>query len=139
MLADDDAAAGHQGVGGLTLGGGIIPGVGVLHVHVRLGDDGLNAQQERSVAADHLGIGERAHIAHIGVGHGALIHQRLELHAGHNAGDIAGLICIGEDVLVVGKAGRGGQIAGAGDEGDIGIFLGGRLHMHLVAVGNRRR
>ena len=39
--------------------------VGVLHVHVGLGDDGLDAQQESGVAADHLGIGERAHIANV--------------------------------------------------------------------------
>ena len=135
MLADDDAAAGHQGIGGLALSHGIIPGVGVLHVHVGLGDLGLDAQQEGGVAADHLGIGERAHVAHIGVGDGAGVHQLLELHAGHHAGDVAGLIGVGEDVLVVVQAGGGGQVAGAGHEGHIGILAGGLLHVHLMAVG----
>ena len=135
MLADDDAAAGHQGIGGLALSHGIVPGVGVLHVHMGLGHLGLDAQQEGGVAADHLGIGERAHVAHIGIGDGAGVHQLLQLHAGHHAGDVAGLIGVGEDVLVVVQAGVGGQIAGAGHEGHLGIVRGGLLHVHLMAVG----
>src|SRR5699024_413928 len=117
VLADDDAAVGHQGVGGLALSGGIIPGVGVLDLHVGLRDDGLDAQEEGGVAADHLGVGVGAHIAHLGVGDGAVSHQLLELHAGHHAGDVAGLVGVGEDVLEVVQPGYTGLVAGAGHKG----------------------
>ena len=41
-----------------------------------------------------LGIGIGTHIAHLGIGDGAGVHQLFQLHAGHHAGDVAGLICI---------------------------------------------
>lgn len=56
---------------------------------------------------------------------------------GHHAGDVAGLICIGEQVLVVVQTGGGGHVAGAGDEGNVGIILGGIQHVALVAIGVR--
>jgi hypothetical protein len=37
VLADDDAALGHQSVGSFGLGGDVKPGVGVLNVHGALG------------------------------------------------------------------------------------------------------
>ena len=135
MLADNDAAVGHQLVGSLALGGQIIPGAGVLNFHVRLGDDGLDAQEEGGVAADHLSVGISAHVADLGIGDGTGVHQLLELHAGHHAGDVAGLIGVGEDILVVIEAGTGSQVAGAGDKGHVGIIRGRILHEGLMTVG----
>ena len=135
MLADDNAAASHQDVGCLALRRGIIPAVGVLNVHVSLGHDGLNAQQERGVARYHLGIGEGTHIAHIGVCHGTGVHQLLELHAGHNAGYIARLIDIGEEVLEIVQTSNAGLITRTRHERDGRILLGGAEHVSLMTIG----
>lgn len=53
---------------------------------------------------------------------------------GNHAGDVAGLIRIGEDVLEVVKTGYAGLVAGAGDEGDVLILTGSLEHIGLVAV-----
>ena len=100
-----------------------------------LGDDGPDAQEEGGVAGDHLGIGVSAHIAHVGIGDGTGVQELLELHAGHHAGDIAGLVGVGEDVLQVGQAGGGGVVAGAGDEDHVLELGGSLLHVALMAVG----
>lgn len=73
VLADDDAALGDQSVGSFALGNGMIPGVGVLDIHVGIGNDALDAKIEGGVAGNHFVIGIGAYIAHIGIDHGARI------------------------------------------------------------------
>ncbi|MPM21169.1 hypothetical protein SDC9_67612 [bioreactor metagenome] len=135
VLADDDAAAADQRVGGLALGLDVKPRVGEGHVHVGVGHDGADAQEEGGVAGNHLGKGIRADVADVRIGDRAGVHQLLELHAGHDAGDIAGLIDV---VKVVGKVGHAsGSGVGAGGVGkvDVGIFRCGLHEIRLVAEG----
>ena len=99
------------------------------------GNDGLDAQEECGVTGNHLSIGISADVTDVGIGDSAGIHQLLELHAGDNAGDVTGLIGVGEHILQVAQTGNGSGIAGAGHEGDVGIFLGNRLHVGLMAIG----
>ena len=134
MLADDGAALAHQSDGSFVFGNGIIPGVGVLNVHVSFGNDGLDAQEESGITGNHFRIGESADITDIGIGNSASIQQLLQLHTGDNAGDIAGLIRIGEDVLEVVKTGVGSGIAGAGYKDLVRILTGDLLHIGLMAV-----
>ena len=133
MLANDDAALGDQSVGSFAFGNGIIPGVGVLDIHVGFGNDALDAKIEGGVAGNHFVIGIGAYIAYIRIGHGARIHELLELHARYHAGDVTALEGVGEDVGGVGGAGSG-HVAGASNEGHIGILSGGLHHVGLVAV-----
>ena len=135
VLADDAAAARHQRLSGLALVLNVEPGVGVLHVHVRLGDDGLDAEEEAGVAGDHFRVGERADVADVRVGDEALIHHFLELEAGDEAGDVTGLKGHVERVVEVGQAGLERGVAGHGDELNVGGLLGGLLAVGLVAVG----
>ena len=143
VLADDDAAIGNELLGGLVLLAQIEPGAGVLDFHPSVLIDGLDAQIERGVAGDDLGIGERADIADLdlavlGLVLGldlAFLVELGDLHTGDNTGDIARLIDIGEGVgEVVQTRGLGG-ITGHGDKLDIGELAGGLLCIGLVAIG----
>ncbi len=145
MLADDAAAAGNQGVGGLGLAGDIKPGAGIDHFHGHIGHDGLHAQEESGVARDHLGIGISADIADlygavrgiVGVCQFAVFDQLGQLHAGHDAGNITGLIHAGEVVDNIIKSAGGGLGSGGGQENHVGILGGGLDHIGLMgeAVG----
>ena len=135
MLADDDAAAGHQSLGGLGLSLQVEPGVGVLDVHVRGGDDGLDAQEEAGVAGDDFRVGIRADVADVGIGDLAGVHEFLELHTGDDAGDVTGLKGHVERVVEVGEAGLERAVAGHGNDLDLGVLRGGELRELLMAVG----
>ncbi|MPM59090.1 hypothetical protein SDC9_105928 [bioreactor metagenome] len=135
MLADDDAAAADQGIGGLALSGDIKPGVGVGHVHMCGGNDGADAQEERGVAGNHFRIGIGAHIADVGIGDGAGIHQLLQLHAGHDTGDIAGLIDIVEEVAEIGESRGLGMSTGCVGKVNVGILLSGLHNIGLMTEG----
>ena len=142
MLADDDAAAGHQGVGSLGLGGDVEPGVGVGHVHDHVLNHGLDAQEEGGVAGDDLGIGISADVADLDVailvevlgGEGVVGEQLSDLHAGDHAGDVAGLIDLGEGVGEVVQAGAVRGVAGHGDELNLRELGSGLLAVGLMAV-----
>ncbi|MPM52979.1 hypothetical protein SDC9_99743 [bioreactor metagenome] len=134
VLADDAAALGNQGVRSFRFSGRIIPRVGIGHVHVRIGNDALDAKIEAGEAADHFGIRISADITDIRIGHNACIQHFLELHAGNDAGDIAALKRVGERVLEVGQSAQGSAVTSHGDEGHVRIFGSGLLHVGLMAV-----
>ena len=147
MLTDDDAALRDERLGGSAFLVDIKPGVGIhdLHGHVR--NDGANAQEESGIAGDNLGVVISADVAdlHVAVrikrvgllfsGEGAVAEHFGDLHAGHNAGHVAGLIHLGEGILEVIKAGKRGEVAGHGNEGHVRVFLSGQRHVALMAVG----
>ena len=135
MLADDDAAAAHQRVGRLSFTGDVKPRVGVGHVHVGGGDDGRDAQEERGVAGNHFRVRISAHVAHIGIGDGARVHHFLQLHAGHDSGDVTGLVDVVEEVAEVGKALGFGMGASGVGKVDVRIFLSGLNHVSFVTEG----
>ena len=134
MLTDDDAAAGHKGLSGLVLLIEIEPGGGVHNVHMSLGNDGLDAEEERGVAGNDLRIGVSADVADVGIGNGAGVHELLELHTGDDAGDVTGLIGVGEDVDDVAELTYVGGIAGSRNEDDVGELLSGLHHIGLMTV-----
>ncbi len=101
VLADEDAALAHESVCGFTLGCYVCPAVCKGDVHVRFGDYASDSEQEGCVARNYLGIGIGSDIAYIGVFYLACVQKLLELHAGNNAGDIAGLEYLGEEVYEV--------------------------------------
>ena len=127
MLGDDAAAVVNEGLGHLGLQSGAGPGVGVHDLHGHLGVHALGAQIEGGEAGDHLGKGIGAHIAQLGVA------DLLGLHAGGDAGQVAGLKDFGEIVVVVGVLGGGGLIAGGVAELNLRILLSQGDHKLLVA------
>ena len=127
MLGDDAAAVVNEGLGHLGLQGGAGPGVGVHDLHGHLGVHALGAQIEGGEAGDHLSEGVGAHIAQLGVA------DLLGLHAGGDAGQVAGLKDLGEVVVVVGVLGAGGLVAGGVAELDLRVLLGQGDHELLVA------
>ena len=143
MLADDDAATLDEGGGALTLGGLVEPGVGVLNIHVHIGDDGTDAKEEGGVAGDHLSVGVGAHVADLVVAVSidvlvrdlAFIDELLQLHARDDAADIARFKDVGEGVVEVGETGSLGGVARHGDELDFGMLLSSLLGVGLVAIG----
>ena len=143
MLADDDAAVGDQSLGSLVLSGDVEPGVGVLHLHGDIGNDALQAKEERGVAGNDLCVRISADIADLDLAVSSLVlvfdlafvDELLQLHAGDNAADVAGLIDAGEGVVEVGQAVGSGGIAGHRDELHIGIFLSCQKAEGLMAVG----
>ena len=141
MLADDDAAAAHQGVGGLSLGIGVEPGAGVENVHNNVFNYALYAKIVGGVAGNDLSIRESADVTelyvavfHIGIGDLAFVYELLKLHAGNNAGNITGLIGVAESVLEVLQSADGSGIAGHGGEHYVGVFIGSLLHIGLMAI-----
>ncbi|MPM90766.1 hypothetical protein SDC9_137888 [bioreactor metagenome] len=134
MLTDDDGASGHQSIGGFAFSDWIIPGIGVLNIHMSFGNDGLDSQKERGVAADHFRIGECPDITDIRIFDFSFVHEFLQLLAGNNAGNIAGFIDIWENILQVGQFGWSSQIACRCDKGDFRILSGSTLHVHLMTV-----
>ena len=134
VLGNQNAAALNQLVGAFLLGGLIIPGTGEGNIHGHGGNDGANAQEEGGIAGDHLGIGEGAHVADLGVGVGdfAGLHHGLQLHTGGNTGQVAALIDGGESIVVVGQALGVGAGAGGMAELNIGILFGSLNHVVLM-------
>src|SRR5699024_8635228 len=104
-----------QGLGGLAFAFGIIPGIGNLHDDLRVRIDGGHAHGEGVDAGGALAV-----LA----AHGADVTDLigLGLHAGGDAGEIAGLINAAEIVVEVGVV---GLIAGGVGEEHVGI-LGGQ-------------
>ena len=135
MLGNEHAAIGDQGLGGLLFQSHVGPAVGVAHLHGRGGAHAAGAQEEAGVAGDNLSEGERAHIADLGGlgGDGAVLDHLIELHAGHNAADIAGLIDGGEVVVDVGQPAGAGGGAGRVAELNVGIFGSGLEHIAFLA------
>lgn len=123
--------------------GDVEPGVGVLHLHGDIGNDALQAKEERGVAGNDLCVRISADIADLDLAVSSLVlvfdlafvDELLQLHAGDNAADVAGLIDAGEGVVEVIKAVGSGGIAGHRDELHIGIFLSCQKAEGLMAVG----
>lgn len=63
MLADDDRTVGDQGLGGSALLVDVEPGVGVHDLHLDIGVNALDAQEEGGVAGDDLGVVVGADVA----------------------------------------------------------------------------
>ena len=147
MLADDDRTVGDQGLGGSALLVDVEPGVRVHDLHLDIGVDALNAQEEGGVAGNDLGVVVSADIADLDLavsseavrlglgGQGAGLDQLLDLHTGNHTGDIAALVHRGEGVVEVVAAGDGSKVTGHGNKVDIGVLLSLLDHVGLVAVG----
>ena len=135
MLGNEHAAVSDQGLGGLLLQRHVGPAVGVANLHGGGGAHAAGAQEEAGVAGDHLSEGEGAHIADLGGlgGDAAVLDHLVELHAGHHAADIAGLIDGGEVVVDIGQLAGAGGGAGRVAELDVGIFGSGLEHVALLA------
>ena len=132
VLGDDAAVVGvHQGLGGLLLQGLVAPGVDHVHMDHRVGVGGLRAQSEGVDAGAGLGVVqvEGGHIADVVV---ALLQG---LHAGGDAGQVAGLIDAAEVVVEVGVV---GHIAGAVGEDHVFILLGLVVHGLDIAEGDAK-
>ena len=136
VLTNDYAATADKGVCSFCFSSGIIPRVGIHNIHVYIGYDGLDAEEESGVAGNYFCIGVSANIAYIGIRYGACVHELLELHTGYDTGYIAALEGVGEDVAVVIHAFlKGSHITGSGDELYFGIFHSSLQHEGLMAVG----
>ena len=137
MLRDQLAAVGDELVGAFLLGGLVIPAAGEGDFHGGRGADRAGAQEEGGVAGDHFGVGERAHIADLGLFGGELAggDHLIQLHAGHDTGQIAALVDGSKGVVVVGQVLGVGLGAGGMAELHIRELLGGLDHEILVAEG----
>lgn len=132
MLTNDDAALRNKRFGSSAFLIDIKPGIGVHDFHGHIRHDGTDAEEESGVAGNDLSVVVSADITdlHIAVGiegiglllggEGSVAEHFSQLHAGHDAGHIAGLIHLGECVLEIVKAGKRGEVASHGDEGHIG-------------------
>ena len=93
VLADDDRTVGDQGLGGSALLVDVEPGVRVHDLHLDIGVNALDAQEEGGVAGDDLGVVVGADVADLDLavsgeavglglgGQGAGLDQILDLHA----------------------------------------------------------
>ena len=124
MLAHHAAAPVDEGLSGLALQAGVIPGIGIDDVHGHFGVDALGAQIEGGVARNNLGIGIGTHIAQLGIA------DLLGLHAGGDTGQVAALIDVGKAVMQVGQILCVGLGTGGMAELDVGILPG--RHGHIV-------
>ena len=111
MLGDDVAAHVDQGLGGLTLDGGIIPGVGEKHVHGHVRVDAARAKEVGVHGVDALGDLHGGHIAEVVV---------LGAQARGDAGQIARFP---DAAKVVGEVDIVGEVAGAVQEDDLRVLL----------------
>ena len=103
-VADDDRTVGDQGLGGSALLVDVEPGVRVHDLHLDIGVNALDAQEEGGVAGDDLGVVVGADVADLDLavsgeavglglgGQGAGLDQLLDLHACDDTGDIAALV-----------------------------------------------
>ena len=137
MLRDQLAAIGDQLVGAFLLGGLIIPGTGEGDLHGHGGADGLGAQIEAGVAGNDFGVGESAHIAHLGFLGGELtgLDHLVQLHTGGNTSQETALVDGGESVVVVAQALSVGLGAGGVAELNLGELLSSLNHVILVTEG----
>ena len=147
VLADDDRTVGDQCLGGSALLVDVEPGVRVHDLHLDIGVNALDAQEEGGVAGDDLGVVVGADVADLDLavsgeavglglgGQGAGLDQLLDLHACDDTGDIAALVDGGKGVVEVIEAGNGGEVAGHGHKVDVRVLLGFLLHVGLMAVG----
>ena len=138
MLTDDDAAACHECVCGFALFNEIEPLFGVLNVHMSLGNDGTDAEEECGVAGNNFCIGVCADVADVGIGNFAFVHERLELHARNDAGNIA---CFVDAVKIVENVVKLGMLCslltGCVAENNVGILFCGADEVILMTEGVR--
>ena len=137
VLGDHDAAHVGQGGGGVAFLGGVGPGADELHLHGDGGADALGAEVVGGEAGDDLGEGERADVADDGLVRGdvTVVDHFLHLETGNDAGAVAALVDVGEDVVGVGEVIGPGSLVRAGDEVDVGVIGGDLQHEGLEAVG----
>ncbi len=133
MLADQYAAILDEGQRDFTLDSLVCPGAGVLDFHGDVGADGADAQIEGGEAGNDFRVGVSADIADLGLDISTVDFR--QLHAGDDAGDIAGLEDVGEVVLHVGQTGGSGLITGCVAESHGRIGSGGFDHIVFMAEG----
>ena len=130
VLGDDAAAIGvDEGLGGLALLGLVAPSVDLVHIDQGVGVGGLGAQGEGIDAGAGLGILPvvGGHIADV------VVAQLHGLHAGGDAGQVAGLIDAAEVVVEVGVV---GHVASSVGEDNVGILLSLVVHGVDIAEGD---
>ena len=138
VLAHQHAAlGGDQRGGGFLLQRLVAPAVGELHDHRGGGAGVADAQEGGGIAADDLGVGERAHIADHGLilGDLALLDHLVQLQAGGVARGEAALIDGGEGVVEVVQARALALGAGGVGELDLRELRGGLDDVVLMAEG----
>ena len=147
VLADDYGTVGDQRFSGGSFHAYVGPGVGVVHFHYYVGNDGAYAQEECGVAGDNFSEGECAYVTdlHIAVlvkgvglgsgGQNAGFQQFLDLHTGNNTGYVTGFVNSGKCVLQVRQTGNAGEVTGHSQEGNFRELFGGLCHECLMTVG----